>query len=85
MTDSELMRISDGGVESSEGWAVHLIGPELLEYCSGPAACLVNIGYSPTQRARQIFATESSSDLFPMLREHLQSASQLLEGRYVVV
>jgi len=85
MTDSELMRISDGGVESSEGWAVHFLGPELLEYCSGHSACLVNVEYSSTQRARQIFATESSSELFPMLREHLQSASRLLEGRYVVV
>lgn len=85
MTDSELMRISDGGVESSEGWAVHVLNPDVLEYCSGPAACIVNIGYSAAQRARQIYATESSSDLFPMLREHLQSASQLLEGRYVVV
>ena len=46
MTDNELMRADDGGVESSEGWAVHLLGPELMEYCNGPAACLVNVGYS---------------------------------------
>ena len=47
MTDSELMRAHDGGVESSEGWAVHLLGPELMEYCNGAAACLVNVGYLP--------------------------------------
>jgi hypothetical protein len=85
MTDSELIRVSDGGVESSEGWAVHLLGPELMEYCSGAAACLVNVGYLPALRTRQIYASESASELFPHLREHLRSAAPLLEGHYVVV
>ena len=85
MTDSELMRVSDGSVESSEGWVARLIGPELIEYCSGSAACLVNVGYSNSQRARQIYATESISELFPNLREHLRSAAPLFQGRYVVV
>ncbi len=85
MTDSELLRVGDGSVESSEGWVARLIGLELIEYSSGPAACLVNVGYSPTQRARQIYATESISELFPKLREHLRSAAPLFEGRYVVV
>ena len=85
MTDSELMRVGDGCVESSEGWAARLIGLELIEYCCGSAACLVNVGYSSAQRARQIYATESISELFPDLREHLRSAAPLFEGRYVVV
>ena len=85
MTDSELMRAHDGGVESSEGWAVHLLGPELMEYCNGAAACLVNVGYLPGLRVRQIYASESTSDLFPRLREHLRSAAPLLQGQYVVV
>jgi hypothetical protein len=85
MRNSELMRISDGSVESSEGWVARLLGPELIEYFSGSAACLVNVGYSRTQQARQIYATESISELFPNLREHLRSAAPLFEGHYVVV
>lgn len=85
MTDSELMRVSGGSVESSEGWAACLIGREWIEYSSGSAACLVNVGYSPAQRTRQIYATESTSDLFPRLCEHLRSAAPLFDGRYVVV
>ena len=85
MTDSELLRADDGSVESSEGWVARLIGTELIEYCSGSAACIVNVGYSQAQRARQIYATESISELFPNLREHLRSAAPLFDGRYVVV
>ncbi|HEY2926049.1 hypothetical protein [Piscinibacter sp.] len=85
MTDSELLRVADGGVESSEGWVARPLGPELIEYCSGSAACLVNVGYSPLQRARQIYASESASELFPRLREHLRLAAPLFEGRYIVV
>jgi hypothetical protein len=85
MTDSELMRASDGGVESSEGWAARVIGGEWIEYRSGSAACLVNIGYSRSQRVRQIYASESVSELFPRLREHLRSAAPLFDGHYVVV
>lgn len=85
MSSSTLMHTSDGAVESSEGWAVRIVGPELLEYRSGTQACLVNVGYSRVRRAREIFATESLSDLFPDLCEHLQSAAGMLQGRYVVV
>ncbi|HMC16079.1 MAG TPA: hypothetical protein VKI18_10630 [Albitalea sp.] len=85
MTDSGLLRVGDGSVESSEGWAARLIGTELIEYCSGSAACLVNVGYSRTEHARQIYATESISELFPHLREHLRSAAALFDGPYIVV
>lgn len=85
MTDSELMRVANGGVESSEGWAARPVGDDWIEYSSGSAACLVNVGYSATQRVRQIYATESISELFPFVREHLRSAAPLLAGRYVVV
>ncbi|MBS0449436.1 MAG: hypothetical protein JSR59_26255 [Proteobacteria bacterium] len=80
-----LIQASGGGVESSEGWAVHVLGPELIEYRSGEAACLVNVGYRDAGRAREIYASESASDLFPRLREHLQSALPMLHGHYVVV
>jgi hypothetical protein len=82
---SVLTHASDGGVESSEGWAVHILGPELIEYRSGESACLVNVGYRNAGRAREIYASESASDLFPRLREHLQSAAPLLHGHYIVV
>jgi hypothetical protein len=85
MTDSELMRVADGSVESSEGWAARLVGTDWIEYSSGSAACLVNVGYSASQRVRQIYATESISELFPFVREHLRSAAPLFDGRYVVV
>ena len=85
MKNSELTRIGDGSVESSEGWVARLIGPELIEYSSGSAACLVNVGYSQTHKTRQIYATESISELFPHLREHLRSAAPLLQGHFVVV
>ena len=85
MTDSELMRVGDGCVESSEGWMVRLVGPELMEYSSGVAACLVNVGYMPELRVRHIYASESTSELFPKLREHLRSAAPLLQGHYVVI
>ncbi len=85
MTESELMRIDEGGVESSEGWAARLVGRDWLEYINGSVACLVNVVYCPERRVREICASESASELFPRLREHLRSAAPLLEGRYVVV
>jgi hypothetical protein len=75
----------DGGVESSDGWAVHVLGPNMIEYVSGAAACLVNVAYSSTHRAHRIYATESLSELFPNLLEHLQSAAGMLRGHYEVV
>lgn len=83
--DGELKKDSDGSVQSAEGWIVRFVGPDLIEYCSGRAACLVNVGYVPAQKMRPIYASESSSDLFPHLREHLASAARLFQGRYVVV
>lgn len=85
MTDSELMRVGDGSVESSDGWAARLVGSDWIEYSAGSAACLVNVGYSASQRVRQIYASESVSELFPFVREHLRSAAPLFDGRYVVV
>ncbi|HEX6708232.1 MAG TPA: hypothetical protein VF169_26095 [Albitalea sp.] len=85
MTDSELMRVGDGVVESSDGWVVRLINPELFEYSSGAASCLVNVDYSPERRARRIYASESASELFPCLHEHMRSAARLLGRCYVVV
>lgn len=85
MTDSESMRVLGDLVESSEGWAARLIGREWIEYSTGSAACLVNVGYSSAQRAQQIYASESVSELFPRLREHMRSAAGLFEGHYVVV
>ena len=76
---------SDGGVACTDGWAVRFIAPDLLEYSRGQAACLVNVGMDASAREKRIYASESSSDLFPQLREHLQSALGHFKGQYVVV
>jgi hypothetical protein len=83
--NSQLQSRADGAVSCSEGWAVRFIAPDLLEYSHGQAACLVNVGFATSDRERRIYASESSSDLFPQLREHLQSAVRHFKGQYVVV
>lgn len=84
-TPSQLIAAANGRVQSSEGWTVLPLSPDLLEYADGRAACLVNIG-SPTRLAvRPIYASESASELFPLLREHLHLALPYLKGNYVVV
>ena len=82
---SQFQSRADGAVSCSDGWAVRFIAPDLLEYSHGQAACLVNVGVEPSDRERRIYASESSSELFPQLREHLQSALRHLKGQYVVV
>ena len=83
--NSQFQSRADGAVSCSDGWAVRFIAPDLLEYSHGQAACLVNVGVEPSDRERRIYASESSSELFPQLREHLQSALRHLKGQYVVV
>ena len=84
-TPSQLIAAANGQVECSDGWSVRPLSPDLLEYMDGRAACLVNIG-SPTRAAvRPIYASESISELFPHLREHLRLALPYLKGSYVVV
>ena len=75
----------DGAVSCAEGWAVRFLAPDLLEYSHGQAACLVNVGAATSGRGRSIYASESSSALFPKLREHLESALGHFKGQYVVV
>jgi len=82
---SQLQARADGAVSCSEGWAVRFVAPDLLEYSHGQAACLVNVGNDTHARERRIYASESSSELFPLLREHLQSAVGYFKGQYVVV
>jgi hypothetical protein len=81
----ELKVVGDGAVESSEGWAVRLLGPDLIEYRAARAACLVNVEYAPAQHACRIYASESASDLFPDLVEDLRRAAQLFKGHYIVI
>ena len=81
----QLQARADGAVSCSDGWAVRFVAPDLLEYSHGQAACLVNVGVASSQRERRIYASESSSELFPLLREHLQSAVHHFKGQYVVV
>jgi hypothetical protein len=57
----------------------------LLEYDDGRAACLINVGSPTRQAVRPIYASESSSALFPHLGEHLRIALPYLKGHYVVV
>lgn len=81
----QLQTRADGAVHCGDGWAVRFVAPDLLEYSEGQAACLINVGGKPSQPERCIYASESSSELFPLLREHLLSAAPHLKGRYVVV
>jgi len=81
----QLQSRADGAVCCSEGWAVRFIAPDLLEYSQGQAACLVNVGFDTSDRERRVYASESSSELFPQLREHLQTAVRYFKGAYVVV
>jgi hypothetical protein len=83
--DHQLQARADGAVSCSDGWAVRFVAPDLLEYSQGQAACLVNVAYEASGRERRIYASESSSDLFPQLREHLQSAVRHFKGQFVVV
>ncbi len=79
------MRHGDRLICSGDDWEVRLIGPELIEYRHADTACLVNVAYSPARRAREVYASESSSELFPDLLEHLRAATRRLPGAYVVV
>jgi hypothetical protein len=84
-TPSQLIAAANGQVHSSDGWTLRPLSPDLFEYVDGRAACLINVG-SPTRHAvRPIYASESASDLFPHLREHLRMALPFLKGHYVVV
>ena len=85
MTDSEILRATQRGVESSVGWSMEFIAPDLIEYRLDHDVCLVNVGYSVERRSRAIFASESRSAFFPRLIEHLRAAAPLLPGRYVLV
>jgi hypothetical protein len=84
-TPSQLIAAANGRVQSSDGWSVHPLNPDLLEYVDGRSACLVNIGSPTRQAVRPIYASESSSELFPHLREHLRLALPYLKGSYVIV
>jgi hypothetical protein len=81
----ELEYRADGDVACNDGWAVRFVAPDLLEYRHGDAACLINVDYAASERTRRIYVSESSSDLFPQLLEHMQSALGHFKGRYVVV
>jgi hypothetical protein len=84
-TPSQLIAAANGQVQSTDGWSVRPLSPDLLEYVDGHSACLINIG-NPTRHAvRPIYASESTSDLFPHLREHLRLALPYLKGKFVVV
>jgi hypothetical protein len=83
--NAKLQAKSDDAVSCGDGWAFRFVAPDLLEYSHGQAACLINVGYESSDRERRIYASESSSDLFPQLREHLQSAVRHFKGQYVVV
>jgi hypothetical protein len=84
-TPSQLIAAANGQVQCSEGWTLQPLNPDLLEYADGPAVCLINIGSPTRQSVRPIYASESASDLFPHLREHLSMALPYLKGSYVVV
>jgi hypothetical protein len=84
-TPSQLIAAANGQVQSSDGWTLRPLSADLLEYVDGRAACLINVGSPTRQAVRPIYASESSSELFPHLREHLRMALPYLKGHYVVV
>lgn len=85
-TAIQVKAVDDGAIVGAEGWHVRFVAPDLLEYSHDAGACLVNVDrYSANAHARQIYASESSSELFPKLREHLQTAARYLKGHYIVV
>jgi hypothetical protein len=84
-TPSQLIAATNGQVRSSDGWMLRPLSPDVLEYVDGPAACLINIGSPTRQSVRPIYASESISDLFPHLHEHVRMALPYLKGNYVVV
>ena len=84
-TPSQLIAAANGQVQSSDGWTLRPLSADLLEYVDGRAACLINVGSPTRQAVRPIYASESSSELFPHLSEHLHMALPYLKGRYVVV
>ena len=84
-TPSQLIAAANGQVQSSDGWTLRPLSADLLEYIDGRAACLINVGSPTRQAVRPIYASESSSELFPHLREHLHMELPYLKGRYVVV
>jgi hypothetical protein len=83
--NAKLQSRADGAVCCSDGWAVRFVAPNLLEYSQGQAACLINVGLASSACEQRIYASESSSELFPQLFEHLQSAVGHFKGRYVVI
>ncbi len=84
-TPSQLIAAANGQVQSSEGWVLRPLSTDLLEYIDDRAVCLINIGSPTRQAVRPIYASESTSELFPHLREHLRMALPYLKGNYVVV
>ena len=84
-TPSQLIAAANGQVQSSEGWVLRPLSTDLLEYVDGRAACLINIGSPTRQAVRPIYASESSSDLFPHLSDHVRLALPYLKGSFVVV
>jgi hypothetical protein len=84
-TPSQLIAANNGQVQSSDGWMLRPLSPDVLEYVDGRAACLINVGSPTRQAVRPIYASESMSDLFPHLQEHVRMALPYLKGNYVVV
>ena len=80
----ELWTVGNNSVTCSEGWSVSLLDAHTMEYTCGSASCVLNVEYMPGDQSRCIHASESSSELFPNLRERLLSAARMLKGRYVV-
>jgi hypothetical protein len=80
-----LITTSNGHVHSTDGWVLRPIGSDVFEYDDGCGTCLINVG-SPTRHAvRPIYASESTSELFPDLGDRLRAALPYLRGNYVVV
>jgi len=83
-----LHKRADGALVGADGWVVRLVSPEMLEYSDGDASCIINVGRAAghgAEATRRIYASESSSDHFPQLHQHLQAALPHLNGRFELV
>jgi hypothetical protein len=54
-TPSQLIAAANGQVQSTDGWVLRPLSPDLLEYARGGAACLINVGHPTRQHVRPIY------------------------------
>lgn len=92
-----LKKINEGGVESTEGFSVQIIGPEIIEYTYENHSVKLEINYDSIKRKAIIYASDAThwdtenTDISMTMNEknlmikHIKNAVQLLTGDFEVV